>query len=441
MKKDLISFVLCYLKVLAKLQLLKFRPLIIGVGGASGKTSLAKFITLVLQEKYKVRETEGKNSETGIPLSILGISIKNYSLLDWLYAIILAPIKVIFDWEKYEVFVAEMGIDSPLEPKNMSYLLKIIKPKVGVLTNITFEHSEYFDSLVKDKDEKIRAGKILNLTGEQENLLLESIPKDGMAVLNIDDEKIRSSKVKSKRKTVSLKDSKADFFGEKISVDLRKFILKFVNAGKGYTLKIKNPLPNYFAYSFLMAIAICEKLGIDIESSIKTLERKFALPPGRLSVFKGKNNTTIIDSSYNSSLYPLLDSLELLKNVSNGRRKVAILGDMRELGTISKNHHQEAAKKALKTSDLAILIGPLMEKYALPFLSKKTYEVFAFPNFTQAKYKIRKIIKSGDLVLVKGSQNTLYLERVVEMLLENYRDRQKLPRRGGFWDKKRAQTL
>ena len=190
MKKKASLFILWYLRFFAKLQLTKIKPLIIGVGGASGKTSLSNFISIILDNKYKVKQGKGKNSETGIPLDILGLQLKNYSHREWIKILLLALVKVLTDWKKYDVYIAEMGIDSPLEPKNMTYLLKIIKPDIGVLTNISLEHSAYFDVLIEEEDEAKRHQQILKLTAEQEGLLLTSLDKEQTAVLNIDDENI-----------------------------------------------------------------------------------------------------------------------------------------------------------------------------------------------------------------------------------------------------------
>ena len=114
---------------------------------------------------------------------------------------------------------------------------------------------------------------------------------------------------------------------------------------------------------------------------------------------------------------------------------------MRELGTQSGKQHQIIAKKILETCDMVILIGPLMQKFVASMLKNNNFLFYAFPTFTNAKDEILKVIKSGDLILVKSSQNTLFLERVVEMLLKNSKDKEKLCRRGEFWDKKREQSL
>jgi UDP-N-acetylmuramoyl-tripeptide--D-alanyl-D-alanine ligase len=444
MKKKASLFILWYLRFFAKLQLTKIKPLIIGVGGASGKTSLSNFISIILDNKYKVKQGKGKNSETGIPLDILGLQLKNYSHREWIKILLLALVKVLTDWKKYDVYIAEMGIDSPLEPKNMTYLLKIIKPDIGVLTNISLEHSAYFDVLIEEEDEAKRHQQILKLTAEQEGLLLTSLDKEQTAVLNIDDENIYQikAKVKAKITTISQKDPTADFKIVNIKNFVDKFTLHFRNEGKNYEIKISNPLPTHFAYSFLLAIAVAKIANISVVDSIKSLERSFSLPPGRMSVFKGLKNTVLIDSSYNNAtLVPMLDLLSFVADVGKQRRRVGIIGDMRELGTMSKLIHEKVAEKILDTLDLVILIGPLSQQYILPILKKHDFPVYSFLNFTSAKATILEQIKPKDMILIKGSQNTLFLERAVEMLLERPQDRDKLCRRGEYWDKIREKTL
>lgn len=444
MKKHIVSFVLWYLRFFAKLQIRKINPLIIGVGGASGKTSISNFLYIIFNKKYKVKQGRGKNSETGIPLDILRINIKNYSNSDWLRALVQAPIKLITDWEKYDVYIAEMGIDSPLEPKNMSYLLKIIRPKIGVLTNISLEHSVYFDPLVEHNNLRQREENILKLTAEQESLLLKSIDSNGTAVLNIDDENILNAKpnIKANTITVSKKNKSADFYIENVKNFVDEFVVQFIVKNKRYTLKISNPLPVHFAYSFILSIAIASACQIPIEEAIKSLQNNFFLPPGRMSVFKGIKNTVIFDSSYNNAtLTPILDLLSFIKEIGKQRRRIGVIGDMRELGTMSKALHEEVANKILETLDIAILIGPLSSQYIAPVLKRKNFNYYSFQNFTSSKKTILEIIKPKDMILVKGSQNTLFLERVVEMLLNNPVDKNKLCRRGEHWDRIREKTL
>ena len=444
LKKISIQFVLFFLRFGAKVQLLKIKPKIIGIGGSSGKSSLCDLVSLTLGIKYKVKQGGGKNSETGLPLDILDIAPGEYTIFDWVRIILLVPYRLVFNWQKYDFYIAEMGIDGPFEPKNMSYLLKIIKPEVAVLTNISLEHSVYFDFLVKEQDFKEREEKLLKLIADQELMLIKSISKNGTTIINLDDDFIKKSiaDIESKKITVSSHDNKADFYIQNIKSSLDNFAFQLRNEKNTYSVNINRPLPSHFAYSIAVSFAIALEFEINTNDVLKILQSSITLPPGRMSMFKGIKNTTLIDSSYNNAtLTPIMDILSFLKSTSNGKRKVAIIGDMRELGTMSKNMHEIVAKKIAETADLAILIGPMMGKFAAPILKKSKTDFASFENFTSSKDFILKNIKPNDTILVKSSQNKLFLERVVEMLLADKKDVGKLCRRGSFWDKKRQESL
>lgn len=442
MKPVLKSFILWYIRIAANLQLWKTKPTIIGVAGSSGKTSLVKLIHEVLADKYTVRQTGGKNSEIGLPLNILRISIQDNSLADWVRILFLIIWRLLTDWGKCDYYLAEMGIDGPQEPYNMGYLLKIVKPTIGVVTNVSLEHSVYFDPLVTEVDEAKRREKLLELIAYEEVGLLRSLPKTGVAVVNRDDASLVKEKdIKAKQITVSLHNTKADLYVKNISTSLEKFVIDFVWREKVYTLTIAQALPEFYAYEFLFALAVAMSVDIGPQEAIESLQKHFSLPPGRFSVFAGIKQTTLIDSSYNNAtLEPIMGILDMLKKIASTRRKVVIVGDMREQGSMSRKNHELLAEKLAHSVQEIILIGPLLANYAAPILKRKKTKFTSFQTFSQAKETILKTIKPKDIILVKGSQNTLFLERVVEMLLENKEEAIKLCRRGVFWDKIRVNT-
>lgn len=430
-----------YLRFFAKLQLRKINPVIVGVGGASGKTSVALLISEILEKKFKVKQGKGKNSETGIPLSILDIDMHSYSVFDWIRVLIIAPVNLFTNFKKYDFYVVEMGIDGPNPPKNMEYLLSIVKPGVGVLTNINIEHSVYFDPLVESENDLDRKKRILDITSKQEGLLLKSIDQSGRCVVNLDDSSIKALlPLKSKTITLSAKEKNADFYITSINIGVDIFEVKFVFLNNSYQLKLGRPLPKYYAYSFILAISTCFACGISIDESINVLEKNFTLPPGRFSVFKGIKNSTIFDSSYNSSLEPATGALETVSEIAGNRRRVAILGDMRELGSLSRIQHELLAKTVLKKVDLAILIGSMMNEFVAPILRTENFKFQTFLTFKDAKKTILETIQKDDLILIKGSQNTLFLERAVEMLLADKSDTKFLCRRERHWDKVRREA-
>ncbi len=438
------KLILFYLRILAKIQLFKIRPIVIGIAGSAGKTSLNYLLSEILSTKYKVKASKGKNSETGIPFDLLDIELKNGGIIGWLTVLIEAKLAILTNWKKYDVYLVEMGIDGPNEPKNMSYLLKIINPDIGLVTNISFEHSLYFDPLVKNLPENKRAEKILELTAQQENFILTTLNKNNCAILNLDDSEIVKveDKIKAKKITISTKDKNADFYCYKFELLKNSTLMEFEYKNNKYKLEIPNLLPRHFAYEFLFSLAICSLLDIKLEDCLNIIKKHILLAPGRATVFKGIKNTTLIDSSYNcATLEPLIDMLNFLSDIAGKKRRVAILGDMRELGSLTKVMHEKAAEYILKNSDLAILIGPNMQEFTAPILKKHKFNFISFETFTAAKQFILGSIKENDVILVKSSQNTLFLERCVEMLLADKSDETKLCRRGEFWDKIREKSF
>lgn len=430
------------LKEAAKIQLYKIKPIIVAVGGSSGKTSLSNTVAIILKQKYRVKNSSGKNSHTGIPLSILDIDPGNYTFLDWIRITCETFLRLLANWKKYDYFVAEMGIDGPNKPNNMSYLLKILTPDIAVLTNISQEHSMYFENVVKSSDLKTKEEQVLLSIAKEENLLLSAVSEKGTAVVNLDDKLIKESikNISANKITVSQKDKNADLFISKVSSSLTSFKVNVIFKNKEYLISIKKPLPKHYASSFTLALGVCLKAGIGIKEAVSFLEKNFMLPPGRMSVFEGVKNTTIIDSSYNNAtLPPVLDLLEFLLENAGEKRKVAIIGDMRELGFMTEKLHKALAEKIAKTVDFAVLIGPSMQKYVAPVLKDKT-SYKSFPTFTEAKKELLNLINKNDLILIKSSQNTLFLERAVEFLLKDKKNIKYLCRRGTVWDLKRTQT-
>ncbi len=413
-----------------------------GVGGSSGKTSVAHLTALILNSKYKVRETSGKNSETGIPLAILGIDPGNYSVFGWFIVFLKSIFAILTNFKKYDVLVAELGIDGPKPPKNMAYLLKIIKPNISILTNISLEHSVYFEEFVHEKDDKKRKDAIFELIKDDELRLIKNIDSKSTAIVNFDDEAIKESlkDVRAKIISVSWMNKNATYFIRSFDVTIDQTRINFSFDGKDYEISIQTPLPSFYSYSIVLSIAVANVLNISANDAKETIEENFSLPSGRLSIFDGIKNTKIIDSSYNNSIEALGGVLEMVAKIGGGKRKIGILGDIREQGKQSEELHKQMARKIIDTLDFVILIGPMTQSYIAPILKKNKFQFKSFLTYSETKQYIPEAIEKGDLIIVKGSQNTLLLERVVEMLLKNKEDVKKLCRRGEYWDQQRQIT-
>jgi UDP-N-acetylmuramoyl-tripeptide--D-alanyl-D-alanine ligase len=363
--------------------------------------------------------THKANSETGIPLDILGIEPKDYSTADWLRMALLCPIRFLTNWQPYHKYIVEMGIDSPTLPKNMAYLLTIIRPRTAIFLNALATHTEFFPGGVDQ-------------IAREKGRLIESLPKNGLAILNADDTKVISYKNRAKAvvmtfgkngKDVRINDWQVDNHGTRFKFNQTDLELP------GYIL------PNHFAMIFASALCIALDEDYTLEEGCQLLQKHFKLEPGRSSVIEGISGSMIIDSSYNASAGPTIDMLELLAKVP-GKRKLALLGDMRELGSQAKTEHERVVAEALTVCEEIFLVGPLMKKYGLPIETGKP--VHWYENSRLAGGAIKPLLKTGDILLVKGSQNTIFLESAVEALMANPEEAEKLLcRRGEFWEKQR----
>ncbi len=428
---------LAFLKACTKLQLAKYSPKIIGITGSAGKSSAVLATYTILNQKYpgKVQYTKKGNSETGIPFEVLHIPVENYQGLSWLTPLILAIWKLLTYWPHYEYFVVEMGIDSDQRPKNMSYQLELLQPQIAALLNVSSVHAANFSG----------TDPIQAVANEKRKLLI-SLPETGLAIYSADHPQILHEQphIRATQRTFSLEGKKeADVTLSKYEVALTGTTFTFSHNKETYTLHFSNQLHTEASFgSFATALLIGEECGVSISDGISILSQNFVLPPGRMSLFEGINQTTVIDSSYNSSPEATASALEMLSELKTKGRKITVLGDMRELGSDEVKAHQELAAEASKTADILIWVGPITQKNCYEVLQKKGIKKpnYSFKTGWSAISTIKEILKKDDVVLIKGSQNTILLEVITEALLANpNRDRELLPRRSEYWNQKRDQ--
>lgn len=420
MKKFFTLFFLNYIRILAKIQLSKIRLLlrlqnkklnIIGITGSAGKTSVLTALDAVFKEKFNIKTNYGANSEFGIPADILGFKIHNFSIKNWLKIAILSPFKLLFNWKTYEIYIVEMAIDGPNEPKNMSYLLKIIHPNIGIFLNVNLTHSQNFDKTVSENIKgNQRIDKILENIGREKAKLINSLPSTGFAILNNNDPIVIKTTRIALAKIINIKPTK---------VEIPKFTL-----------------PKIYEISFGAAIATAGIFGIDQKTAVSNLQKNFHLPPGRSSLFDGIKESKIIDSSYNSSPLAAQELVQFLGQFPHPR--IAILGDMRELGQETQKSHEDLYKTASKIADLIIGVGPETQIY---FTSKNMPRhvppTYTFQFWWQAtdflKITLNKKEFHKSTILVKGSQNTIFLEELIKKILKDKNDSKLLCRQSLYW--------
>ena len=443
MKKSLYWLALFWLKFWARIVLRRSKPYIIGVTGSAGKSSAVAAMEPVIKLKFpRLKVARKANSESGIPADILGLHFGESAspLLDWLRICFLAPFRVFplaFGlWPlalNFDAYLVEMGVDEPTPPKNMGYLLTIFQPDMGVILNVLPVHAEQFERAAKGRT-------LINYIAAEKGKLITENPNLRLAILNADQSEINSLKPSSAAINILTfgKNPKADITVLSIKPSLRQTEVILQYKKQEYFIKLNQlALPDFYGYTFAAAFAVGVALGLKPNDIAKAISTGFILPPGRGQIFTGIKNITIIDSSYNASRETMVGSLKLLRTIAGKRRKTAVLGDMRELGSQAEKEHMSVAKTILETADQAVLGGTLMGKFVLPYLEKHSFQTQWFPTAGHAARFLTANLGGGEVILVKGSQNTIFLEIVVEALLSNKEDVKNLCRRGKFWDKQR----
>ncbi len=347
---------------------------VVGVTGSVGKTSTKEMIAAVLSEKYQVLKTLGNfNNELGLPLTVFRLR------------------------EEDEVAVLEMGINHFGE---MHRLSQIARPDVCVITNIGNCHLEYLG----DRDGVLRA----------KSEIFDFLSPDGAVVLNGEDDKLSALR--------DVKGIPPCFFGmEKANdvwaSDIQQMGLKGIHCvihDKKGSFSVKIPIPGiHMVRNALAATAVGMILGMENEEIRRGIEKLEALS-GRFHIIE-ENGITVVDDCYNANPASMEASLKVLGDAPG--RRVAILGDMGELGEHERELHEQVGRvEGSLDIQLGVCVGQL--SHYLAQAAKKAnpnMEVIETATLDEALAGLPRWIKAGDTVLVKAS-HFMHFEKIVEAL-------------------------
>jgi len=336
------------LHLLARGMIVKNLPYVIGVTGSVGKTTTKEFIATLLSEKFSVAKNEGNMN------SQVGLPL---ALLNW--------------GGKEEVIVLEMGMSEAGEIKR---LVDIASPDLGVLTHIDYQHSAFFNSL-----EEIAYAK---------SELFSSF-KTKQGVLNLETQGFKAIQ----------------------ELPVSKIWFHLYDPYAHYSL-CKLPIHAPFAEShiqenFLAAVSVARYFNLSWEE-IDRGAKMLKMPEHRFQKIE-KGGVCFIDDSYNASP---LSMKAALNNLPKGRRRIALLGMMRELGFMQEVIHEEVGQCAVKVLDSLICVGRECESMIKPF-KKVGKEAVIFETKEEAAKHLKSMIQIGDVVLIKGS-NRLKLWDIIE---------------------------
>lgn len=432
MKEILKKAVIAILTWEAKLILKKYKPKIVAITGSVGKTSAKDAAAEVLSSSFRVRKSQKSyNSELGVPLTIIGASSGWDSMFSW-FEIILKGLRLIFLKNEYpEILILEVGADRPGDIKRIR---SFIKPDVAIVTTLqkTPVHVEFFSGPEEVFEEKSE--------------LIKNLGAKAAVFLNADDEEVMKIKGATEARVITFGLSrKADVQGSGYKIFLRRNGKKSVPEGiqfeakygsEKYPVKIFGTFGKHQIYSALAGIAAGIAFKINLENAIESLSR-YSSPPGRLKLIAGLKGSWILDDSYNSSPKALLAAFEVLKSIK-ASRKIAVLGDMTELGRFTIPAHREIGETLPKFADLLYTVGIRAKFFAEAAIASgfPKENVFYFYDSDEAGRELEKILKSGDLILVKGSQS-MRMEKVVEQIMsEPEKKAELLVRQESEWTKK-----
>lgn len=409
MKKIIIKI----LHSLTRQVLKKYHPTVIAITGSVGKTSTKEAVFAVLATKYRVRKNAGNyNTEIGLPLTILGSTPPGRSLFKWL-GVFSQGLKLLFTRQDYpEILVLEMGAD---KPGDISDLLGVIEPKVGIITAIAPTHTEQFGSVAGVAREK---GK-----------LFKEMDKDGFIVVNRDDKEVirLAENCKAKVMTYGIATDEdvdvraAEIFpsrSQDVSTGIAGVSFKLITEGTVTPVLLRGVVGSHQIYPALAATGVAQIFDVHMVGVAEGLGR-MAPTPGRMRILPGIKRTVIIDDTYNASPVAVLAALLSIVELDGDSRKFAVLGDMLELGSLSEEEHAKIGQAVARYKfDVLITVGERSRDIARAARTSGMSEdyIFEFGSTKEAGRFIQDRIEPGDIVLIKGSRG-MHMERVVKEIM------------------------
>ena len=461
MKSIIKKITVVLLTLEARMVIAKYKPRIVAITGSVGKTSTRDAVYTVLSAKFFVRKSEKSlSNELIVPLTILGESYGGNNPFVWFKTVVEGLLMIIFPYAYPAWLVLEMGAERPGSIRNIA---KWLKPDVAVITSFGFGntpvHVEFFrsiDDLVLEKAAVAR-----------------SLKPDGLLVFNHDDEKVQQLAETVPQRKISygfgsgsdVQSLQADvmyglYENSEIEFPLGMEFKAEAKTEAGSTGSFGLELVGALGRQHVLALLAGAAVGLGLESSLQhessaqqehdprreclldiaTALKNHIPPRGRMRLLPGIRDTLIIDDSYNSSPVAVSAALETLRGIKTAGRKIAIMGDMLELGRYSIAAHRKMGEEVADSADILVTVGIRSRGAAEAALDKGLADsaVLQFDSSVEAgRYIADNVLKPGDIVLVKGSQAER-MERCVEAIMEHSEDKEELlVRQDKYWLKRR----
>ncbi len=427
MKKLFKKFVTKVIIFESKLVIRKYNPKIIAVTGSVGKTSTKDAIYSVLSKFSHVRKSDKSyNSQIGLPLTVLGVPNGWNNPAVWLLNILRGLWLIIWPHKYPSWLVLEVGVG---KPGDMAETASWLRTDIVVMTTIpeTPVHIEFFHSRKHLVDEKAE--------------LIKTLKKNGTLILNADDPTILDMKSRTRNIAVTYgfdKDADLRASEEKIlygeNGKPEGITFRIDASGKSLPVVMKGVFGEHHIYCGLAAISCAYALKLNLLEAIDALS-VHETPVGRMKVLSGMRDAVIIDDSYNSSPVAAEQAVSTLGKIETKGRKIAVLGDMLELGKHTEEAHRKIGGMVKGSTDILVVVGPRAKFFKEGAVSAKmsAKNIHEFNTSNEAAEFMKSFVEPGDVVLVKGSQG-VRMERVVVAILADYEKQKDLvPRQDAEW--------
>lgn len=425
------------LRRLARRTIRRYKPRIIGITGSVGKTSTREAIKAALGESQSIRVATGNyNNEIGLPLTILGDESKGKSLFGWL-GVLWRGWRVSWGGDKSypRVLVLEYGAD---KKGDIGYLTSVARPHIAVITAIAVAHTEFF-------------GTIEDVT-EEKSTLVRALPDDGIAILNADDEKVSGMRHIARGGVVTYGlGSSVDIGADNVEVEqmkhgdvvpgdvLTRLRFRLRSANEEATVSVDNIVGDAHVRAMVAGAAVAMQLEIPAADIARNL-KAYSPSAGRMRLIPGIKRSLLLDDTYNASPASVHAALEVLGSfsVDQDSKRVAVLGDMLELGRYSDQAHEDVgAHVANLPIDLLVTVGELGRRVARGALDAgmEQEKVVTYARSPDAARHVQDRLERADVLLIKGSQGSRMEKVVKEIMAEPLKAPELLVRQSNKWRK------
>lgn len=405
LSKSISKFILLFW---ARLVLIKYQPLVIGITGSLGKTTTTKFATALLGEKIETIGTEYEFATSlTAPLTILRVKKpkKTKNIFWFLPYYSFKALELILLRKKYpQCFVLELRSDVRAG-QSMKGLIRSLRPKVGIVTAVQPVHLTYF--------------KTISRIARAKRFLIESLPPDGLALLNFDDPRVK--------KMANFTQAPVLFYGLSPRANIRAKKIKLGTAGLSFEIRYRDKIipvkaPHLINRAYIYPILAAIGLSLtytdpSVEQIIQTVSQLQSIE-GRGNLINGIKGTFLINDAFNATPQSVLAALDSFSQAFKEKRKIVVLGDMLQMERLTQKSHQQVGQKVAQINpDLLVTVGQsakIIGRQAIK-LGYPSEQALGVNNFREAASLLRSEIKGGEAILFKGSHG-MKLYKIIERL-------------------------